>query len=294
MTSNTHKAGFVAIIGSPNAGKSTLLNALIGEPLAISTPKAQTTRHRILGIFNTHSTQIIFSDTPGIVDPSYLLHENMHAKIEESISDADVVIYLADGDKTHIKSPQIKEKLEQLNCPFLVVINKADLLKEDEIETLRAHWNKVFPKAEVRVISALHNVHTLKLLERIKTLLPEHPPYFSKSEFTDRSSRFVVSEIIRKHIFLLYEKEVPYASQVVVERFKQKENLLKIWAEIYVERNTQKGIIIGKGGKSLTALGKAARLEVESFFEQNVFLDIKVKVAKDWRKKEGMLKKFGY
>jgi len=264
---NVHKAGFVSIIGSPNVGKSTLVNALMGEKLAISTHKAQTTRHRIMGMLNGTDYQIVFSDTPGIVKPHYALHENM----------MDVV------NSSFLTTAQI-----------IVVINKGDLLSEAEVETKRTFWQEKFKKAEIRIISALHHIHTLKLLERIKELLPVSPAFFPKEEFTDKSSRFFASEMIRKQLFIQLSQEIPYACEVIVEAFKEEAEITKIRSVIYVERASQKGILIGKGGCQITKIGSSARKEMESFFEAKIFLDLKVKVLKNWRNNKNQLKKFGY
>ncbi len=294
MSSKTHKAGFVSIIGSPNVGKSTLVNALMGEKLAIATSKAQTTRHRIMGMLNGTDFQIVFSDTPGILKPHYGLHENMMKFVEGSFIDADIILYVVEGKEKEIKLPQIEEKLKQTQSKVLLVINKADLLKEEEIEPIRDYWQEKLPNAEVRFISALHHVHTLKLLDRIKELLPESPPFFDKENFTDKSSRFFASEMIRKQLFLQLKQEIPYACEVVVTSFKDTEKIIKVAATIFTEKESQKAIIIGNKGSQIKAIGTDARKEMESFFEHKIFLDLSVKVLKNWRNNEGLLKKFGY
>ncbi len=289
-----HKAGFVSIIGKPNVGKSTLINALIGERLAITNPKAQTTRHRIMGFLNGEDYQIVFSDTPGILDAKYGLQEKMMDKVLETFHDSDVVLFVVDNEQTKIDNEEIKTKLLRLEIPIILLVNKADLLKEEEVEDLRLKWAKELPKAEVKFISALHKVHIDKLVDKIKETLPESPAYFSKEDFTDKPERFFVSEIVRKHLLTLYMQEIPYSCEVMVEEFKEDERIIRIRAIIFVERDSQKGIIIGKGGSQIKKLGIESRKDLEVFFQKQIFLDLTVKVQKNWRNDDKLLKQFGY
>lgn len=289
-----HKSGFVNIVGNPNVGKSTLMNALVGEKISIITSKAQTTRHRILGIVNGEDFQIVFSDTPGVLKPNYRLQESMLSFSRSALTDADVLLYVADVFDNHEKNLDFIEKVNQNPANTILAINKIDLINQEKLEELVDRWEAVLPKAEIFPISATEKFNIEPLFNRIKELLPESPPYFDKDQLTDKSERFFVTEIIREKILLNYEKEIPYSVEVVVEEFKEEENLLRIHAVIYVERDSQKGIIIGKGGKAIKKVGSAARKDIEAFFGKKVFLELFVKVEKDWRNKEIKLKSFGY
>ena len=289
-----HKSGFVNIIGKPNVGKSTLMNALMGEKLSIITPKAQTTRHRIRGILNVEDYQIVYSDTPGIVSPQYKLHEAMMSFLNEALDDADVILFVIEiKDQTPIDERTLF-KLKQVTCPIFVLINKIDIGGQELLEKRVEEWKVILPDAEVIPLSALEKFNTDYVLRRLVDLLPESPPYFPKDEITDKSQRFFVSEIIREKIFLLYHQEIPYSVEVVVEEFKDTEKIVRIRAIINVMRETQRGIIIGKGGAALNKMGTQAREEIELFLEKKVFLDLFVKVSKDWRDNAGRLKHFGY
>lgn len=289
-----HKSGFVNIVGNPNVGKSTLMNALVGEKISIITSKAQTTRHRILGIVNGEDFQIVFSDTPGVLKPNYRLQESMLSFSRSALTDADVLLYVADVFDNHEKNLDFIEKVNRNPANTILAINKIDLINQERLEELVDRWEAVLPKAEIFPISATEKFNIEPLFNRIKELLPESPPYFDKDQLTDKSERFFVTEIIREKILLNYEKEIPYSVEVVVEEFKEEENLLRIHAVIYVERDSQKGIIIGKGGKAIKKVGSQARKDIEAFFGKKVFLELFVKVEKDWRNKEIKLKSFGY
>ena len=289
-----HKSGFVNIVGNPNVGKSTLMNALVGEKLSIITSKAQTTRHRILGIVNGEDFQIIYSDTPGVLKPNYRLQETMLKFSRSALTDADVLLYVTDVTDNYEKNIDFVEKVNQNPAPTILVINKIDLINQEKLEELVAKWKSVLPKAEIYPISATEKFNIEPLLNRIKELLPESPPFFEKDQLTDKPARFFVTEIIREKILLYYEKEIPYSVEVEVEEFKEEEKLIRINAVIYVERDSQKGIIIGKGGKSIKKVGTEARKEIEGFFEKKVYLELFVKVEKDWRNKDMKLKNFGY
>lgn len=290
------KSGFVNIIGKPNVGKSTLINQLVGEKLSIVTPKAQTTRKRALGILTTTSHQIIFSDTPGILDPHYELHKSMMTYVYQALEDADILVTVSDPFDRDGMSEDLWKKIVELGKPLIHLINKSDLVKDpEELENIRAKWKaKLPPNAEVYLISALHGVHTLKLLERVVSLLPVHPAYFPEDDMTDQTERFIASEIIREHIFLGYQQEIPYCSEVKVEAFKEEEDIIRIQAIIYVERESQKPIVIGKKGSSIKTLGTNSRKEMERFFKKKVFLELTVKVLKDWRSNPTVLNRFGY
>ncbi len=289
----THKAGFVNIIGNPNVGKSTLMNALVGEKLSIITSKAQTTRHRIMGIVNGIDFQIIYSDTPGIIKPHYKLHESMMKFIETALIDADIILLVTEvNDK--IKDIEILKKIEKLNIPILVLINKIDLSDQQTIEEQIKLWKSRLKKAEVIPISALEKFNIKKVFDKIIEKLPENPPFFPKDELTDKSQRFFVSEIIREKILLYYSKEIPYSIEVVVDEFKEEKNLIRIKAFIYVARDSQKAIIIGHKGNAIKKVGTEARIDIEDFIEKKVYLELSVKVNKDWRNKEIQLKRFGY
>ena len=290
----SHRAGFVNIIGSPNVGKSTLMNKLVGEKLSIITSKMQTTRHRILGIVNDDKYQIIFSDTPGILDPGYKLHENMMKFVAEAIQDADVLIVMTDIYESLEKLKKRSDKLAQLEIPVLVLINKIDQSDAEKLVEQVDTWKKLVPKAEILPISALHDLGCDFILPRIIDLLPESPPYFGKDELTDRNTRFFISEIIREKILIQFKKEVPYSCEVVVEEYKEDENIVRIRANIIVSRTTQKGILIGHRGEKIKKLGTASRKDIEKFIDSKVHLALFVKVDKDWRNKEDKLKKYGY
>ena len=290
----SHRAGFVNIIGSPNVGKSTLMNKLVGEKLSIITSKMQTTRHRILGIVNDDKYQIIFSDTPGILDPGYKLHENMMKFVAEAIQDADVLIVMTDIYESLEKLKKRSDKLAQLEIPVLVLINKIDQSDAEKLVEQVDAWKKLVPKAEILPISALHDLGCDFILPRIIDLLPESPPYFGKDELTDRNTRFFISEIIREKILIQFKKEVPYSCEVVVEEYKEDENIVRIRANIIVSRTTQKGILIGHKGEKIKKLGTASRKDIEKFIDSKVHLALFVKVDKDWRNKEDKLKKYGY
>ena len=290
----SHRAGFVNIIGSPNVGKSTLMNKLVGEKLSIITSKMQTTRHRILGIVNDDKYQIIFSDTPGILDPGYKLHENMMKFVAEAIQDADVLIVMTDIYESLDKLKERSDKLAQLEIPVLVLINKIDQSDAEKLVEQVDAWKKLVPKAEILPISALHDLGCDFILPRIIDLLPESPPYFGKDELTNRNTRFFISEIIREKILIQFKKEVPYSCEVVVEEYKEDENIVRIRANIIVSRTTQKGILIGHKGEKIKKLGTASRKDIEKFIDSKVHLALFVKVDKDWRNKEDKLKKYGY
>ena len=289
-----HRSGFVNIIGNPNVGKSTLMNALVGEKLSIITSKAQTTRHRIMGIVNGEDFQIVYSDTPGILKPVYKLQESMLRFVKSAFVDADIILYVTDVVEKFDKNGQFLEKLHKAKMPVLILINKIDLSTEEKLETLVEQWHNVLPKAEILPISALAKVNVSVLFEKILTLLPEGPAYYPKDELTDKSERFFVAEIIREKIFLNYRKEIPYSVEVVVDAFKEEQKLIRIKATIYVVRETQKGIIIGHQGKGLKKTGTDARLDIERFLGRKVFLELFVKVDDNWRDKPVRLKNFGY
>ena len=293
MENTTHKAGFVNIIGNPNVGKSTLMNRLVGERLSIITAKAQTTRHRIKGIVNGDDYQIVYSDLPGILTPAYKMQELMMRFVNESLKDADVILYMIECLETNYNQNVI-EKLQHIPIPILLVINKADKASEEAIAETKKHWQSLLPQADTIEISALTGVHVNLLLEKIITLLPESPPFFPKDELTDRPVRFFISEIIREKILLLYKKEIPYSTEVVIESFKEDEEMVRIGAMLYCERDSQKGIIIGNKGTAIKQLGIESRKAIEAFLEKHVYLDISVKVLKDWRNQELLMKRFGY
>jgi GTP-binding protein Era len=289
-----HKSGFVNIVGNPNVGKSTLMNSLVGERLSIITSKAQTTRHRIMGIVNSDDMQIVYSDTPGVLKPNYKLQESMLAFSQSALQDADVLLYVTDAVETPGKNQDFLDAVARQSAPVLLVINKMDLTTQEQLERMVEEWHQRLPQAEIIPISALHKVNTDLLLRRIKELLPECPPYFDKDAMTDKPARFFVTEIIREKILQTYDKEIPYACEVRVEQFKEEDALIHINALIYVERPSQKGIIIGRGGAMLKRVGTAARKDIEAFFGKKVFLEIFVKVEKDWRNNQRDLDAFGY
>ena len=288
-----HKAGFVSIIGYPNVGKSTLMNALVGERLSIITPKAQTTRHRIMGILSGDDFQIVYSDTPGIIKPHYLLHRSMMAAVLSSLSDADAIVLVTEID-TPFDNEQILKKLKEHETPIIVVINKVDLSSEEVVKQAMEKWQARFPDSDVIPVSALHKFNLGRLLDLIIDKLPDNPEYYPKDELSDRSERFFVSEMIREKIFLLFGEEIPYSCEVIVDSFKEDEKLTRIEATIYVSRDSQKAIILGKQGKAIKKLGMAARKEIEAFLDKHIFLGLTVKVEKNWRENERLLKRFGY
>ena len=289
-----HKSGFVNIVGNPNVGKSTLMNLLVGERISIATFKAQTTRHRIMGILNTPDMQICFSDTPGVLKPNYKLQEQMLQFSESALQDADVLLYVTDMVETPDKNADFLQKVQQMNVPVLVLINKIDLSNQQALAEKVEAWHGVLPKAEIYPISALHKFGVEQVLNRIKDLLPESPAYFDKDAWTDKPARFFVTEIIREKILLYYSKEIPYSVEVVVERFKEEDDIIRIEAVIYVERESQKGIIIGHQGVALKRVSSEARKSLERFFDKKIFLQCFVKVDKDWRSSERAMKQFGY
>lgn len=290
-----HRAGFVNIVGNPNVGKSTLMNELVGERMSIITSKAQTTRHRIMGIVNGDNYQIVFSDTPGVLKPKYKLQESMLEFSEGALVDADVILYVTDVIEDPTKNADFLAKVAKSGVPTLLVINKIDLLKgNDELSVIYDKWKSLLPDAEVFPASALHKFNVTNLMERIKELLPPSPPYFGKDALTDKPARFFVTEIVREKIFLTYDKEVPYSTEVLVEKFSETDDTIHIMAVIYVERDSQKGIIIGKNGVKLKHVGIDARKEIEKFFGKRVYLELFVKVEPDWRNRENKLRSFGY
>lgn len=294
MTQN-HKSGFVNIVGNPNVGKSTLMNDLVGERISIITAKAQTTRHRIMGIVNTPEYQIVFSDTPGVLDPKYKLQESMLAFSEGALTDADILIYVTDVIEDPTKNAAFLEKVSKEKIPVLLVINKIDLLKDQKaLEEIVARWRGLLPNAEIFPTSAKEHFNVQNLMDRIIALLPEGAPYFGKDALTDKPARFFVTEIIREKILLNYEKEVPYSTEVIVEKFDEKEGAIHIMAVIYVERDSQKGILIGHGGQRLKKVSMQARQDIETFFGKKVFLELFVKVEPNWRNRENKLRSFGY
>jgi GTP-binding protein Era len=289
-----HKAGFVNIVGNPNVGKSTLMNALVGERISIITSKAQTTRHRITGIVNSDNFQIVFSDTPGILKPNYKLQESMREFSESALSDADVLLYVTDVIDSIEKNADFLDRVRCNPSKTILIINKIDLIDEQKLIVLVETWQKLLPNAEICPISAIEKFGIEQLMRRITELLPESPPFFDKDALTDKPERFFVNEIIREKILLNYEKEVPYSVEVTVEEFKEEENLIKISAVIFCERESQKGIIIGKNGAALKKIGTEARKDIEKFFLKKIFLQLFVKVEKDWRQRENKLRNFGY
>ncbi len=289
-----HKAGFVNIVGNPNVGKSTLMNLFVGERISIVTFKAQTTRHRIMGIVNTEDTQIVFSDTPGVLKPNYKLQESMLHFSESALSDADVLLYVTDVQEQPEKNSGFLERVQKMDIPLLLLINKIDKTDQQHLEGLVEKWKGLLPRAEIFPVSALAKFNVDTVMRRIRTLLPDSPPYFDKSQWTDRPARFFVTEIIREKILLYYDKEIPYSVEVRVESYKEEENNIAIEAVIYVERDSQKGIIIGKGGRALKKVATEARLSLERFLGKKVFLQTFVKVDKDWRSSDKELRNFGY
>ena len=294
MSEKKHRAGFVNIIGNPNVGKSTLMNALVGEKLSIVTAKAQTTRHRIMGIVNTDDFQIVYSDTPGILKPNYRLQKNMMNFVDTAIGDADIILYVTDTVEKADKNDEYIAKLQKVDCPVVLVINKIDISDQPKVMELMAWWKEQLPKAEIIPASAQERFNLESIMDAVVSRLPVAPPWFDKDAFTDRNLRFFASEIIREKILLNYSQEIPYSCEVVVEAFKEGAERYEISAVIYVMRDSQKGILIGKGGSALKKTGTEARLEMEDFFQKKVFLNLFVKVDPDWRESKRELRKFGY
>jgi len=292
--SNKHKSGFVNIIGNPNVGKSTFLNAVVGEELAITTPKAQTTRHRILGIVNGDDYQVIFSDTPGIIKPAYEMQEAMMDFVKESFEDADILLYMVEAGEKDLKNEAFFKKISQAQVPVLLLINKVDHTNQEDLEKMIQYWQEKVPNAEIFPVSALHGFGVDQVLQRILELLPESPPYFAKDQLTDKTERFIVNEKIREKILKHYKKEIPYSVEIETEEFKEEGDKIHIRAIIYVERDSQKGIIIGHKGTGLKRIGTEARKDLEKFFGKKIYLELYVKVNKDWRKKDEQLRRFGY
>lgn len=294
MNPQTHQAGFVNIIGKPNVGKSTLMNILVGTPVSIISPKSQTTRHRILGLSNTDDYQIVFSDTPGMLKPQYELHKSMMSFVNLSLEDADIILFVTDLFETDADIEPIITRINKSGIPVLLVINKIDLAKEGQLEKVTEYWTSRIEAATVIPISALEKFNTERIMQEILDRLPVHPPFYDKEELTDRPERFFASEIIREKIFKNYKKEIPYSTEVVMEDFKEDTDIIRMRATIFVERNSQKGILIGEKGKMLKKVGIEARQDLENFFGKKVHLETFVKVEPDWRKNKLKLRKFGY
>jgi GTP-binding protein Era len=293
MVSSSFKAGFVSIVGKPNVGKSSLMNKLMGESLSIISAKAQTTRHRIMGILNGEDFQIVYSDTPGILEPKYSLHEAMMNYVKVSLEDADAILLVVSLEDTY--EQELFERFQKITTPVLLVINKIDLGKGTQVEDKVTYWkNAIANIRDVVTVSAKTGANVSELLPRLLAFMPQHPPYFPQDEYTDRTERFFASEFIREKIFLNYEQEIPYSTEVVINAFKEEEAIIRISATIYVERNSQKGILIGKGGSSLKKVGMEARQDMEAFFAKKIFLETHVKVADNWRKEKFKLRQFGY
>ena len=289
-----HKAGFVNIIGHPNVGKSTLINKLVGEQLSIITSKAQTTRHRILGIVNDEDYQIVYSDTPGIIDPAYKLQEGMMKFVYTSLEDADVLLLMVEFGQKDLRNEKLEARLQQIEIPIIILVNKLDLSNQDKLEEAITHWSAKFKLAEVMPISALHGFNIDILQKRVLELLPESPAYYPKDNYTDKSERFIVEEKVREKILMNYKQEIPYSVEVEVEEFIEEESIIRIRTLIYVSRESQKIILIGKGGEKIKRFGSQARIDLEKFFNKKIFMEIFVKVNKDWRNDEKQLKRFGY
>ena len=297
QTQNGHRSGFVNIVGNPNVGKSTLMNALVGERLSIITQKAQTTRHRIMGIVNGEDFQIVYSDTPGVLKPSYRLQEQMLEFSRSALVDADVLLYVTDVQDTADRNADFLDKVKRISqggTRVFLVINKIDLTTQETLENLVAFWQKMLPEATIFPISAKERFGVVQLFEAIKNELPVGPPFFAKDQLTDKPARFFVDEIIREKILLNYDKEIPYSVEVEVEQFKEEERLIRIMAVIYVERESQKGIIIGRQGQALKRVGAQARKDIEAFFGKQVYLELFVKVDRDWRSSQSRLRHYGY
>ncbi len=289
----SHKAGFVSIIGKPNVGKSTLMNALVGEKLSIITPKAQTTRHRILGILNEEDYQIVFSDTPGVIKPRYELQDSMMSAVKGALVDADLLLFVTDINEKHDEN-DVVEKIKHSDIPLIVLINKIDQGTPELVAEKTIYWKELLQPKHLFAISALHQTDLSSLIPVLLDFIPEHPAYYDKENLTDRNLRFFVSEIIREKIFNNYQKEIPYSTEVVITSFKEEPLITRISAEIIVERDSQKNILIGKGGSMLKKVGMEARKDIEKFLDQKVFLETFVKVVPDWRSKKNYLKNFGY
>ena len=294
MTQTPHKSGYVSIVGNPNVGKSTLVNALMGRNLSITTPKAQTTRHRILGLINGDNHQLVLSDTPGIIKPAYEMQNSMMDFVIESLVDADVLVYMISIEEKKIKDEALVERIKNFKMPLFVLINKIDTSSQEELENIVQEWAAVFPKAKIIPISALTGFFVPELLQMLIELLPESPPYFPKDQLSDKPERFFVNESIRKSILQHYDKEIPYAVEVVTESFKEEDQIIRIRAVILVERETQKGIIIGHKGEQLKKVGMSARKDLASFFGKKIHIELYVKVEKNWRSNSQQLKRFGY
>jgi len=296
MENKAHKAGFVNIIGKPNVGKSTLMNAMVGEKVSIITSKAQTTRHRIMGILSGEDFQVVYSDTPGIIQPKYALHKAMMKQVTFSYEDADILLFVVDVTENYEEEEfeEIFRRLKALSVPIFVIINKADLATEYKIKDTINFWTELLQPKEIIAVSALKKFNVDKVFQAIIDHLPEHPAYFDKDQLTDKTERFLAAEIIREKIFLNYEQEIPYSTEVIITDFQDEPDIIRMRAQIIVERDSQKGIIIGKGGEALKKIGTEARKEMEAFFGKKVFLEQHVKVEKDWRSHENKLKNFGY
>ena len=289
-----HRAGFINIIGNPNVGKSTLMNNLVGEKLSIITSKAQTTRHRILGIVNGDNFQLIFSDTPGIIKPSYELQDSMMDFVKSALEDADVLIYMVEIGEKSIKDSEVHDKIQSAKIPTIILLNKIDLSTQEDIKNQINIWSNQYPNTEIYPVSALNNFNTEKVINRIIELIPESPAYFPKDQLTDKPERFFVNEKLREKILLYYNKEIPYSVEVQTEEFKEEESIIRIRSLILVERESQKGIIIGHNGVALKKIGSKARIELEKFFGKKIFIELHVKVSKNWRSNSNQLRKFGY
>ncbi|HCS21838.1 MAG TPA: GTPase Era [Bacteroidetes bacterium] len=288
-----HRAGYISIIGKPNVGKSTLLNAMMGHKMAITTPKAQTTRHRIFGIINGDDYQMVLSDTPGIIDPAYKLQESMMHYVDESIVDGDVVLLILEVGQREL-GEEVEKRLKRIKQPLILILNKIDQLEQAAVQSLIDHWKEKNITDTIIPVSALNKFNTTELKNMLVSMLPESPPYFDKDQYTDKSDRFLSSEIIREKIFQRYKKEIPYSCQVVVNSFKEGDKLIKIQADIMVERDSQKGIVIGNKGVALKNTGSAARQDLENLFKKQVYLELFVKVKENWRNDDKLLKEFGY
>ncbi len=289
-----HKSGFVNILGNPNVGKSTIMNALVGENLSVITCKAQTTRHRIMGIVSGQDFQVVYSDTPGIINPNYKLHESMMKFVRQALTDADILLYVTDIDEDYLKNRDFIDKIGRVNIPLLLLINKIDLGSQEKLEKLVAHWRGILTDAIIIPVSAKEKFNLDTVFRKILELLPESPPYFPKDTLTDRPERFFASEIIREKVFLNYQKEIPYSTEIEIDEFSEDNKILRIRAVIHVARETQKGIIIGSKGSALKRTGTAARHDLEHFFGRKVFLELFVKVNRDWRTSDYQLRRFGY
>ena len=289
-----HKSGFINIIGNPNVGKSTLMNCFMGEKFSIITSKAQTTRHRILGIVNGEDFQVVFSDTPGIIKPSYELQDSMMDYVKNALEDADIIIYMLEIGETSIKNNQVHKKILNAKVPTFILLNKIDLSDQKNLEDQVILWKELYPKAYIYPISALNNFNIDIVLKHLIELIPQSPPYFPKDQLTDKPERFFVNEILREKILLYYNKEIPYSVEVVTEDFKEDDNIIKIKSVIFVERDSQKGIIIGHKGSALKKIGTKARQGLEIFFGKKIYIELQVKVSKNWRSNSKVLKKFGY